>query len=343
MYDAIRDGDPIRAVIRETAINQDGKTPTLTSPSQEAQEDVIRLCYQRAGLNPLDTTYVEAHGTGTQAGDPVESGAIAKIFNKDRPSGQPLLIGSVKTNIGHTEAASGLAAIIKVALGLEKGFIPPSINFEKANEKIFLEEWGLKVPQRVEQWPTCKVRRASISNFGYGGTNAHVIIVKAGNIRSSNMQPANGMENDDAHSKAEQWRLFSLSARDEGAVKAMAASLLQYIKNVDVQDKNHFLQQLAHTLGNRRSAFPWVVSVAAPNIPHFVDALGSNELRFSQVTEMPRIGFCFTGQGAQWHAMGRELVDSYPVFRDTLVEGDRHLKELGAKWSLIGQSAIAYV
>lgn len=143
--DALRDGNPIRAVIRGSGVNQDGKTETITTPSQEAQEALIRSCYQKAGLDPKQTTYFEAHGTGTPTGDPIEARAIASVF-RDRPKGeQPVRIGSVKTNLGHTETASGLASVIKVALALEKGQIPPSINFEKPNPKIHLDEWNLKV------------------------------------------------------------------------------------------------------------------------------------------------------------------------------------------------------
>ena len=143
--DALRDGDPIRAIINESGINQDGKTETITTPSGEAQEALIRDCYRRAGLDPAQTAYFEAHGTGTPTGDPIEVTAIASVFKNTRTDQQPLRIGSVKTNIGHTETASGVAAIIKVALALEKGQIPPSINFEKPNAKLHLDEWKLKV------------------------------------------------------------------------------------------------------------------------------------------------------------------------------------------------------
>ena len=145
LKDALRDGDPIRAVIKNTAINQDGKTQTITSPSQEAQEELIRKCYLEAGIEPSSAGYVEAHGTGTRAGDVVEAGAIAATLGQKRSLEQPLFIGSVKTNIGHLEPVSGFAAILKVALALEKGSIPPSINFEIPNEEIPLEHWNLAV------------------------------------------------------------------------------------------------------------------------------------------------------------------------------------------------------
>jgi acyl transferase domain-containing protein len=145
LHEAIHDGDPIRAVISQTTVNQDGKTPTITSPSQEAQEDLMRLCYKQANLDPGETAYVEAHGTGTKAGDPTEAGAIHAVFCRDRQRPHPLYMGSVKSNIGHLEPASGLAAIIKVALALQKGVIPPSINFEHGNASIPFEQWSLKV------------------------------------------------------------------------------------------------------------------------------------------------------------------------------------------------------
>jgi acyl transferase domain-containing protein len=143
--DALRDGNPIRAVIRQTGVNQDGKTETITTPSQRAQEELMRECYLTAGLDRADTTYFEAHGTGTPTGDPIEGAAIASVFqdaHSDRPS---LLLGSVKTNIGHTETASGLASIMKIALALEKQQIPPVINYRSPNPRLDLEKWNLRV------------------------------------------------------------------------------------------------------------------------------------------------------------------------------------------------------
>lgn len=142
---AIHDGDNIRAIIRNTGANQDGKTNGITFPSKEAQAELMRSVYQSAGLNPDETGYVEAHGTGTAAGDPVEAEAIASVFAANRAFDNPVLVGSVKTNIGHLEAASGLAAMVKTIFALEEGVIPPNINFEKPNEAIPLENWKLKV------------------------------------------------------------------------------------------------------------------------------------------------------------------------------------------------------
>ena len=142
---AIQDGDNIRALIRNTGPNQEGKTNGITFPSKEAQASLIRSVYQSAGPDPTETDYVEAHGTGTAVGYPVEAEAIASVFAVRRTADNPLLVGSVKSNIGHLEAASGLAAMVKTIFALEKGAIPPNINFEKPNKDIPLDKWKLKV------------------------------------------------------------------------------------------------------------------------------------------------------------------------------------------------------
>lgn len=145
LVDAERDGDIVRAIIRNTGINQDGKTSGITFPSCDAQARLMTSVYENAGIDPLDTDYVEAHGTGTAAGDPVEAEAIARVFAAKRKSDEPLYVGSVKSNIGHLEAASGLAAIVKVIMALEEGIIPPNINFETPNKDIPMKEWKLRV------------------------------------------------------------------------------------------------------------------------------------------------------------------------------------------------------
>ena len=182
--DALEAGDPVRAVIRESLLNQDGKTDTITQPSEAAQIQLMRDCYRRAGLNPSGTQYFEAHGTGTPTGDPIEARAIAAVFGTHsdaRRQTRPLIIGSVKTSIGHTEAASGLAAVIKVVLAMERNQLPPSINYERPNREMRFQEWGLEVVTESQQWPAPEgeTRRASINNFGFGGTNSHVIIEEA--------------------------------------------------------------------------------------------------------------------------------------------------------------------
>lgn len=173
---ALRDHDVIRGVIRNTAVNQDGNTPGITVPSAEAQETLVRSCYESAGLNLTETQYVEAHGTGTPAGDPIEAAALSKTLAMSRPRGDRLFIGSIKSNIGHLEGASGLAQITKAVFALEKGEIPPNLWYNKPNPRIPMDEWNLQVPIKLTPWPTNGLRRISINSFGYGGTNAHCIL-----------------------------------------------------------------------------------------------------------------------------------------------------------------------
>ena len=177
MEQALRDNDPIRAVITGSGINQDGKTPGITMPNGDAQEALIRSVYKDGGMDPADTGYVEAHGTGTRVGDPIEVGALQAVFGKGRTKRKPLYIGSVKSNIGHLEAAAGIAGVIKTALMLERGFILPNYDFKHPNEKIPFDEWGLKVPTTQRPWPIGK-KWASVNGFGFGGTNAHVVMTK---------------------------------------------------------------------------------------------------------------------------------------------------------------------
>ncbi|KAL9095179.1 MAG: hypothetical protein Q9165_002435 [Trypethelium subeluteriae] len=178
---AVRDGDSIRAIVHGTGVNQDGKTSGIALPNEEAQQDLIRSTYQRAGLDPKDTDYVEAHGTGTIAGDAIETRSISNVFCRNRDSNHPLLVGSIKPNIGHLESASGLAGVIKTVLILEKGQIPPNLNLEELKPSIDLNACDfhqIQIPRRLESWPSkCdKLRFASVNSFGYGGTNGHAIL-----------------------------------------------------------------------------------------------------------------------------------------------------------------------
>lgn len=175
---AIRDGDVIRAVIRGTAVNSDGRgTGGITLPNKAAQEALMREVYARSGLDMDETGYVEGHLTGTQAGDPIEASAIASTFQRVGPkaaSKPPLYVGAAKTNIGHLEAASAVAQVIKAVMVLERGIIPPNINFEKINPRIPIDRWGLKLPLKATPFEAGPggLRRASVNSFGFGGTNA---------------------------------------------------------------------------------------------------------------------------------------------------------------------------
>ncbi|GAB1214119.1 hypothetical protein ATERTT37_003279 [Aspergillus terreus] len=352
LKDAVEAGDPVRAVIRESFLNQDGKTETITSPSQAAQEALIRECYRRAGLSPHDTQYFEAHGTGTPTGDPIEARSIAAVFGQDRS--EPLRIGSVKTNIGHTEAASGLAGLIKVVLAMEKGQIPPSVNFQKPNPKLQLDEWRLKVATELEPWPAASDQpwRASVNNFGYGGTNSHVIVEGVGSLAS--LLPRKQLTNGIHHaidSKADvktQSKVLVFSGRDEQACQRMVSNTKEYLERRKLQDPgmtadkiNELMQNLAWTLTQHRSRFAWVSAHAvkySDNLDQVIQGLDAPQFKPVKVATTPaRIGMVFTGQGAQWHAMARELIDPYPVFRSSLYEAERYLRDIGADWSLTAE------
>ncbi|OBT54633.1 Type I Iterative Polyketide synthase (PKS) [Pseudogymnoascus sp. 24MN13] len=372
--DARRDGDPLGSIIRTSGTNQDGKTETVTTPSQRAQEELIRACYEKAGLDPAQTAYFEAHGTGTRTGDPIEARAIASVFREHKSRTEPLLVGSVKTNVGHTETTSGLASIIKVALALEKGQIPPSANFEKPNEEIDLDDWHMKIPTKLEEWPKGTIRRASVNNFGYGGANCHVVMqdcqsfidpksAEAKHIaHETNGTDANGSNNKSAvsrinntdgingtngikgvnstngingHHTSHTPRIIILSGKDETACEAVASNLRDYLLKSEQANDESFFASLAYTLSQRRSIFPWVSAQPAQNVSELIGLIDSGELKPGGTMDRPpRLGFVFTGQGAQWFAMGRELFDAYPVFKGCLLEAEGYLKALGATWSL---------
>lgn len=175
---AVRDGDVIRAVIRGTAVNSDGRgTGAITLPNKAAQEALIREVYSRSGVDPDQTGYVECHATGTSAGDPIEASSIASVFQRVGPKAvgkPPLYVGALKTNIGHLESASAVIQVIKTVMVLEQGIIPPNINFEKTNPRIPIQRWGLKLPLEPTAFETGSdgIRRASVNSFGFGGTNA---------------------------------------------------------------------------------------------------------------------------------------------------------------------------
>ncbi|KAF2679022.1 ketoacyl-synt-domain-containing protein [Lentithecium fluviatile CBS 122367] len=322
---AIKDNDPIRAVITGTGINQDGKTPGITMPNGSAQEALIRSVYQAGGMDPKDTGYVEAHGTGTRVGDPIEVSALQKVFGEGRNKRKPLYIGSVKSNIGHLEAAAGIAGVIKTALMLERGFILPNYDFKQPNEKLPLDQWGFKVATRQQPWPFGK-RWASVNGFGFGGTNGHVVLTKGPLERKT-------MSEEIDTQTAE--RLFLISANDKASTERVMQNLGIYLEQRPEVFQNDLLSNLAYTLGERKSLHPWRVAITASSAAQLVEALSSGRvLPAKQELEAPRLGWIFTGQGAQWWAMGRELYQQYPVYATSLDKADAHLLSIGADFSL---------
>ena len=177
LTDALRDGDRVLAVVRGSAVNQDGRSNGLMAPNPAAQMAVLRAAYANAGMQPREVDYVEAHGTGTLLGDPIEARALGTVLGRGRPEDSPLLIGAVKTNLGHLEAAAGIAGFIKTVLAVQRGQIPPNLRFESPNPHIPFDDLRLKVVDTQTDWPaTGRPRRAGVSSFGFGGTNAHVVL-----------------------------------------------------------------------------------------------------------------------------------------------------------------------
>jgi acyl transferase domain-containing protein/NADPH:quinone reductase-like Zn-dependent oxidoreductase/ubiquinone/menaquinone biosynthesis C-methylase UbiE len=348
---ALRDNDPVRAIIRGTAASSDGRTPGITMPSKDAQVDLIRSAYRAAGIDVSETGYFEAHGTGTAAGDPIESGAIGEVFAANRPRRimetteevVPLSIGSVKTNMGHLEGVSGIAGIIKAMLSVEKGIIAPNLWFERGNPAIDFEGWRVEVPTEPKQWPLDGLRRASVNSFGYGGTNAHVILDDAYHYLQHHRRSIGRRRNDsgfvspvsdDSSSNVPRSRLFFQSANDERCLFQMAQDLSKHLQGQIGLNEEQLLDDLAYTLCERRSQFSHSSAIVASNKSTLETKLQHIRPSSTSSTVTPRIGFIFTGQGAQWSGMGRELLH-YAVFRKSLQCCESVVIGLGAKWSLM--------
>ncbi|KAI6351052.1 hypothetical protein MCOR25_010185 [Pyricularia grisea] len=365
VWAAIRDGNVIRAVLRGTGVNSDGRgTGGITLPNKAAQECLIRDVYSRNNLDTDHTGFIEGHFTGTPAGDPTEAGAIASVFQRGGLGGSgaaakpPLYVGAVKTNIGHLEAASGMAQVIKTVLALENGVIPPNTNFEKINPRIPVERWGLKlplVPTPFEPGPL-GIRRASINSFGFGGTNAHVVLDDAksylhnlglGNRGHLHVTKSSKrvLESPNGHStKTSSHKVFLVSANDQDGISRILASLAEHLQKQAGEDgtlekDDAYLTSLAMTLSERRSRLSWRLAITADSATSLLAALTdstttTNAVRPGKATK-PAAAFIFTGQGAQWFAMGRELL-AYDVFHASVAEADKFIAEtLGGGFSVL--------
>ncbi|KAI0153141.1 hypothetical protein GGR57DRAFT_146248 [Xylariaceae sp. FL1272] len=382
--EALRDGDTVRAVIRGTAVNANGSNSGITLPSRPGQARLIRSAYKQAGCDPAITGFFEAHGTGTPAGDPIEAGAIGDAMGAYRPAGEQgkLFVGSVKTNIGHLEGASGLAGLIKAVLSLEHGIIPPNLWYEKGNPAIDFDALRIRVPTEASPWPFSGLRRASVNSFGYGGANAHVIVDDAyhymrerrlyGKHRTSvpsctaqveleslyasrpetpSTEPSeqsdrpvsptsseNSSKSLHSHTNvlAQRPRIFYLSGHEASAVRENAESLANHLSSEGSADEDGFLDDLSYTLCERRSRLYYGRAVVAASRQGLIDELKSLPTPTQRASETLRLGFIFNGQGAQWWAMGRELM-RYPAYYQSLEACDKAIQCFGSSWSLIGE------
>ncbi|TAQ85426.1 hypothetical protein B7494_g6244 [Chlorociboria aeruginascens] len=329
--EALKANDPIRAVVVGSGVNQDGKTKGMTMPSGEAQEGLIRSVYEKSGLDPTQTGFVEAHGTGTKVGDPIEASALHNVFGKGRTPRQPLYIGSVKSNIGHLEVASGIVSLIKSAMMLEKGFILPNYDFGKPNPKIPFADWNFKVPKTQRPWPRDK-KYISVNNFGFGGTNTHCVLERAPQIPTALVDHKNPII-----VKDEIPRLYLLSANDKTALESLMQNLTVYLEQRPEVFQSSLMSSLAYTLGQRRSVMPWKIAIPAISSYELITKLSSSATIPFRSTKEPRIGLVFTGQGAQWHAMGRELMGRYDIFSTIMEKVDQCLVKFGANFSIIDE------
>ncbi|EHK96621.1 putative Mycocerosic acid synthase [Glarea lozoyensis 74030] len=283
-----------------------------------------------------DTVEVrDCHGTGTKVGDPIEAEAIHRtIGQKMSSSRKKLYVGSVKPNIGHLEAAAGVASIIKGVLALERGLIPPNLNFTTPNPSIPLDEWNMVVPTKLTAWPAAAVKRMSVSGFGMGGTNAHIVM--EGFKQSAAIRNPNGIT---ISTKKISKRLFVFSSHDKAGFRRISQAILAFLDTLGpATSSSGYLANLAHTLAVARSGLSWKTSIVAENTADLREQLstmvGDDATR--SPTKAPRIGFVFTGQGAQWARMGVELLERH-VFAESVAKSTQFLREMGANWDPIAE------
>ncbi|UQA90601.1 type I polyketide synthase [Streptomyces halobius] len=328
LQDAIADGDPISCVLLGGAVNHDGDDQALTVPSSQAQQTLLRQAYARAGVDPGHVRYVELHGTGTRVGDPIEASALGSVLGPGRDSGQPLLVGSVKTNIGHLDAAAGVIGLIKVALSIQHGALPASLNFTEPNPAIPMEQWNLEVNTSTGPWPQGPDGGpgiAGVSSFGVGGTNCHFVVAAppAAPTREPAVHPSRPVP-------------VVLCGTSPEALRAQARRLRDWV----AADTDLHPVDVGHSTVTTRSALSDRGVVVAADRTELLDglaALASGEPAGNVVegSVTPRSGvvWVFPGQGAHWVGMALELWDSSPVFAARMNECERLLGDM-VDWSL---------
>ena len=311
LSDAQADGDRILAVIRGTAVNQDGRSGGLTAPNELSQQELVRQALSVAGIPPASVSYVEAHGTGTSLGDPIEVQALAAVLGEGRPKDRPLIIGSVKTNFGHLEWAAGVAGLIKVVLALQHEEIPPHLHVKTLNPFVDWNDIPVVVSTTAMAWPAGSVPRiAGVSSFGFSGTNAHAIVEEAPRLEKRSAAVERPLH------------ILALSARSEGSLRELATRFEPYLSDdrpeplADVcftanAGRSHFAHRLAITGQSPADMRQALTDWAAGSAPH---------VRAGRVqgVSQPDVVFLFTGQGAQCSGMGRRLYETQPVFRKAM-------------------------
>ncbi|WP_149824438.1 type I polyketide synthase [Streptomyces tailanensis] len=327
LSDARRDGDEVLAVLRGTAVNQDGRSQGLSAPNGPAQEQVIRRALEQSGLEPADIDYVEAHGTGTTLGDPIEANALAEVFAASRPHGKPLYLGSLKSNIGHAQAASGVVGLIKVVQSLRHETLPQTLHADTPSRHVDWDSSGLHLLHDEIAWPASetRVRRAGVSAFGISGTNAHVIVEEA-----PRTEPEPSVE------LAPGERLFVLSGRSETAVREQAARLAAHLHDAD---DIAALPDIAHTLARHRTHFERRTALVAADRDELLTQLdavatGRTVMAPARAEQTGKVAFVFAGHGGQWPGMGLRLMAHSKAFREELTRIDKAIRER-VGWSVL--------
>ena len=318
---AIEEGDRVLAVIKGSAVNQDGKSNGLTAPNGLSQEDVIRQALLNANLKPADITYIETHGTGTPLGDPIEVNSITEVLSKDRSPENNLYIGSVKTNIGHLEGAAGIAGVIKTILALQKKEIPKHLNFNKLNEEILIEGLPVKIVTERTIWkgnPDGN-RLAGVSSFGFGGTNAHVILEEAPDIKEL------------SNKKIRPFSIFTLSAKSENALQKYAdrfERLLSFKNDLKLEDICHSVNTSRNGMNTRLAVTALTKDDLLGKLKMFSSGEESADIKTgsAKLNYKPKVAFLFPGQGAQYIGMCKELYDTHPLFRNIINRCDEILR-----------------
>ena len=334
LADALADGDDIVAVIRGTAANQDGRSNGFTAPSSAAQQAVIRQALRNAGLKASDISYVEAHGTGTPLGDPIELEALDSVLGGQRAPSDPCAVGSVKTNVGHLEAAAGIAGLIKVALSLRHRAIPPHLHFTKLNPHVSLANGSFEIPTGLRPWGRAGERLcAGVSSFSLGGTNAHIILAEAP-ATPAEATPADATPVEATPDRA---YLLPISARSDDALEALARNYRGLLLEAETAGAQR-LYELAYNTGLRRSHLPHRLALVGRTaremvtlLDNFLDkethpGLSSGKAR----GERRGLVFVYSGQGTQWRGMGRRLWEREPAFGAALEQCHELFRQFGS-------------
>ena len=333
--DAMENGDPILAVIRGSAINQDGRTNGLTAPNGQAQQAVIRQALANAGVNTQEIGYIEAHGTGTPLGDPIEFNSLKEVLTPGRPPDEICYIGSVKTNVGHLEAAAGIAGLIKTVLVLQHREIPPHLHLKELSPHLAIADTPLSIPTQPTPWPenptsqSGRRKLAGVSSFGFGGTNTHVILEEAPAIEPVTDVGANQCvcpEEPHACPPERPLHLLTLSAKSETALRELAGN---YVAHLEAHPETPFAD-ICFTAATGRAHFEHRLALVAGSSSDARARLETADYTVGvAATERPKIAFLFTGQGSQYPGMGRQLYETEALFRETLDRCDEILRPLG--------------